>query len=79
MVLALHCSITTMAGVYREIQQFVEAHETCGKVTGTVARPTSEGYTVEVACTCGERLSRWVNAESARYDLIFSTLLCNPN
>ena len=69
-----------MPGVYREIQKFVAAHEPCGgKVTGSVATPTSEGYSVEVTCSCGERLSRWVNAESARYDLIFSTLLCNPN
>jgi len=69
-----------MPGVYRDIQDFVAAHEPCGgKVTGAVEKPTSEGYAVEVKCTCGERLSRYVNAESARYDLIYSTLLCNPN
>ena len=68
-----------MPGVYREIQRFVAAHEACGTVTGTVAKPTVEGYSVQVICSCGERLTRWVDAESARYDLIFSTLLCSQN
>jgi hypothetical protein len=66
-------------GVYREIQDFVEAHKTCGKVTGSVARPTAEGYGVSVSCACGEELKRWVTPESARHDLIYSTLLCSPN
>jgi hypothetical protein len=66
-------------GVYREIQQFVEAHKGCGKVRGTVQPPTADGYAVSVACACGEGLSRWVTPESARHDLIFSTLLCSPN
>jgi hypothetical protein len=67
-------------GVYREIQDFVEAHKGCGgKVTGSVARPTAEGYGVSVSCGCGEELKRWVTPESARHDLIYSTLLCSPN
>jgi hypothetical protein len=66
-------------GVYREIQKFVEEHRDCGKVTGTVARPTAEGYSVSVACDCGEVLNRWVTPESARHDLIYSTLLCSSN
>ncbi len=66
-------------GIYREIQKFVEAHQSCGKVSGTVATPTAEGYSVSVSCTCGEEMSRWVTPESARYDLIYSTLLCSPN
>jgi len=67
-------------GVYREIQAFVEAHKDCGgKVTGTVARPTAEGYGVSVTCPCGEALNRFVTPESARHDLIYSTLLCSPN
>ena len=65
--------------VYLEIQQFIELHKVCGKVTGNVQAPTAEGYAVSVACACGDELSRWVTPEAARYDLIFSTLLCCPN
>ncbi|PYM14729.1 MAG: hypothetical protein DMD81_17045 [Candidatus Rokuibacteriota bacterium] len=66
-------------GVFRQIQEFVEVHKACGKVTGTVEPPTAEGYTVCVTCACGEELSQWVSPESARFDIIFSTLLCSPN
>ena len=66
-------------GVFRKIQEFVEAHKGCGKVSGTVEPPTADGYTVCVTCACGEVMSRWVTPESARYDLIFSTLLSSPN
>lgn len=66
-------------GVYSDIQQFIESHKRCGQVTGHVQTPTPEGYSVSVACACGEELSRWVTPAAARYDLIFSTLLCSPN
>ena len=65
--------------VYTEIQQFIELHKVCGKVTGNVQTPTPEGYAVAVTCACGDELSRWVTPEAARYDLIFSTLLCSSN
>ena len=65
--------------VYLEIQQFIALHRICGKVTGSVQSPSAEGYTVSVSCACGEELSRWVTPEAARYDMIFSTLLCCPN
>jgi hypothetical protein len=65
--------------VYNEIQQFIETHRGCGKVTGQIQPPTSDGYSVSVSCACGEEFSRWVTPEAARYDLIFSTLLCSPN
>jgi len=66
-------------GVFRQLQEFVEAHKACGEVTRTVESPTAEGYAVCVSCVCGQALSRWVTPQSARYDLIFSTLLCHPN
>jgi hypothetical protein len=65
--------------VYNDIQQFVETHKGCGKVKGQIQTPTAEGYAVSVSCVCGEELSRFVTPEAARYDLIFSTLLCCPN
>lgn len=66
-------------GVYSDIQQFIETHKACGKVTGQVQTPTAEGYCVSVTCACGEQMSRWVTPEAARQDLIFSSLLCSPN
>ncbi len=66
-------------GVYSEIQQFIESHKSCGQVTGHVQTPTPEGYSVSVTCACGKEMSRWVTPAAARYDLIFSTLLCSPN
>lgn len=66
-------------GVYDEIQDFIATHKPCGRVSGSVDMPTGEGYSVSVSCTCGKTLSRWVTAESARQDLIYSTLLCSPN
>ena len=68
-----------MSGVYNEIQQFITSHQACGKVTGQVEPPTADGYAVSVSCDCGENLARWVTPEAARYDLIFSTLLCSMN
>lgn len=66
-------------GVFDEIQEFIESHKPCGRVTGTVDMPTAEGYSVYVDCACGQKFTRWVSAEAARHDLIYSTLLCNPN
>lgn len=66
-------------GVYNEVQQFIESHKACGKVTGQVQPPSADGYAVFVTCDCGEKFSRWVTPEAARYDLIFSTLLCSMN
>ena len=66
-------------GVYTEIQQFIESHKGCGAVKGQVQPPSDDGYAVFVSCECGEELSRWVTPEAARYDLIFSTLLCSMN
>jgi hypothetical protein len=66
-------------GVFEEIQTFIESHKPCGRVTGTVDTPTAEGYSVSVRCVCGETLCRWVSAQAARHDLIYSTLLCHPN
>jgi hypothetical protein len=65
--------------VYNEIQRFIELHRVCGEVTGNVQAPTAEGYAVCVTCACGDELSRWVTPEAARYDLIYSTLLCSVN
>lgn len=68
-------------GVFDEIQRFIAAHKLCGPVSSAVDMPsaTAEGYAVNVRCACGETLERWVTAESARHDLIYSTLLYNPN
>jgi hypothetical protein len=66
-------------GVYNKIQQFIESHKACGKVTRQVHPPSADGYSVFVSCDCGEEFSRWVTPEIARYDLIFSTLLCSMN
>ena len=69
-----------MGGVYNEIQQFIESHRPCGgKVSGQVQPPSADGYAVSVRCPCGDSLSRWVTPEAARYDMIFSTLLCSVN
>jgi len=80
-VSALHSLIgmARMGGVYNEIQQFIASHQACGKVTGQVQPPTADGYSVSVSCDCGENFARWVTPEAARYDLIFSTLLCSVN
>jgi hypothetical protein len=66
-------------GVFDEIQRFIETHQRCGRVSGAVDVPGADGYGVKIRCACGESLERWVSVESARYDLVFSTLLCNPN
>jgi hypothetical protein len=69
-----------MEGVYHQIQRFVEAHRDCGgKVRGQVQPPSPDGYAISVSCVCGESFSRWVTPEAARYDMIFSTLLCSVN
>jgi hypothetical protein len=66
-------------GLFDEIQSFMAAHKLCGRLSGVVATPSSEGYSVDVRCQCGKAFRRWVTAEAAGYDLIYSTLLCNPN
>jgi hypothetical protein len=66
-------------GVFDEIQRFIATHQPCGRVSGAVDVPGAEGYAVRIRCACGESLERWVSVESARYDLVFSTLLCHPN
>jgi hypothetical protein len=77
--LQCHDVMERMGGVYNEIQRFIASHQGCGGVKGRVQPPTADGYAVSVSCDCGEQLSRWVTPEAARYDLIFSTLLCSVN
>lgn len=66
-------------GIYDEIQDFIATHKPCGRASGSVDVPTADGYIVNVRCVCGEVLERLVTVELARYDLVYSTLLCNPN
>jgi hypothetical protein len=78
-MLAASCGRMARMGIYDEIQKFIATHKSCGRVSGSVDVPTEDGYIVNVRCICGQVFRRLVTVEVARDDLIFSTLLCNPN
>ena len=70
-------------GVYRALLSFVDDHRCCGAdavAVGALTKPCSAGYRLGARCvTCGSLFSRWVSAEDAREDLIFTDLLPRPN
>jgi hypothetical protein len=69
-------------GVYRQLQSFMRVHEGCGPNAVAVAAvppPGSEGYNLSACCDCGATFERWVSAEDARHDMIFTTLLVSWN
>lgn len=68
-----------MPGVYPKVQKFIRDHKTCGKVTGKVTVPTESGYNIHLNCSCGSTQDLFVTPEDARYDLIFSTMICSAN
>ncbi len=70
-----------MAGVWNDVQKFLEEHEICGDSDreATAPTPTSKGYEISIRCPCGKTFSRWVTPEDAAHDLIFTNLLCLPD
>jgi len=69
-------------GVYRQLQKFMSVHEGCGPNTVAVTAvppPGPEGYNLSACCDCGATFERWVSAEDARHDMIFTTLLVSWN
>lgn len=61
-----------------ELAVFVERHRLHGTLTGDATPPTSRGYRVWVACSCGARLERWVTPEDAARELL-KVALASPN
>lgn len=69
--------------VYRALLSFVDDHKSCGAdavAVGALTEPIPAGYRLGARCVeCGGLFSRWVSAEDAREDLIFTDLLPQPN
>jgi hypothetical protein len=70
-------------GVYRALLSFVDDHRCCGTdavAVGALTQPCASGYRLGAKCgSCGELFSKWVSAEDAREDLVFTDLLTRPN
>jgi hypothetical protein len=66
-------------GAFRDLEEFVSAHRTCGTLTGDADAPTPDGYRLWVTCSCGAFFERWVTPEAAEYDLLRSRLLASQN
>ncbi len=68
-----------MPGVWNDVQEFLTAHELCGKAEKMTTGLTVKGYNLYVTCPCGDRLTRRVTPADARHDLIHTSLLASRN
>ncbi len=60
------CGARNPVSLYADLEQFVQAHRSCGELTYWTSEPTPQGYQVRVACPCGVILERWVLPQDAR-------------
>ncbi len=65
--------------IYGDLEQFVQAHRPHGELTRRTTPPTSKGYHIRVACSCGVVFERWVLPQDAEEDIALSWLLARLN
>lgn len=68
-----------MGGVFDGFEQFVSAHRACGDLVGDASPATETGYRLWLKCKCGAAFERWVSADDAASDLVFSRMLAGEN
>ena len=66
-------------GVFPEVEEFVQAHCSCGELSWIANQPTPKGYRLRIACPCGTIFDRWVTPEAAENDLLQTRLTAFPN
>ena len=55
--------------LFADALTFAREHLGCADVSVDVTEPGAFGYAVLIACACGARLRRWVDAEQAEREL----------
>jgi len=65
--------------MFEDLERFVTAHRPCGRATSDVGELIGSGYLVWLTCECGATFARWVTAEPADRDLLYSRLPANSN
>ncbi|MDD1770751.1 MAG: hypothetical protein LUO79_06680 [Methanomassiliicoccales archaeon] len=65
--------------VFHDLGRFAEEHHLCGSLSGYADEPTSDGYVVWIAYSCGVLFERCVTPEAAEYDLLRTRLLTSQN
>jgi len=53
-----------------DLEEFFALHRAHGVLTPTVVELTPNGYRLELTCSCGVTVERWVTAQDAVADLL---------
>jgi hypothetical protein len=53
-----------------DLEEFVNDHQTHGRLSADATEPTWNGYLLTVACPCGVVFKRWVTPLDAELDLL---------
>jgi hypothetical protein len=53
-----------------DLEDFLHDHRPHGPLTADATEPVSNGYLLNVACSCGVVFERWVTPEEANADLL---------
>src|SRR5438552_19062063 len=58
--------------LYADMLDFIDRHRPCGTLTGDASEVAANGYMLTVACLCGVTFTRWVTAQDAVRDVVWS-------